>query len=201
MQESPFPHTQYSYEPPGKKSRKGRIFALLLILLLLAGGGYALKTYVLDEQTVEEPTPTPTPTQIIFPTDTPTPEVSPSGKLTPTKTTAPTTKPTVSANAVDKATGLDRSTLSVMVQNGGGVVGAGSKAADILRQLGYNVTGTGNASSFDYETTVIQVKASQSKYLDLLKKDLATTYTISSSSSATLAASSDTDAVVIVGKK
>lgn len=201
MQESQFPHTQYSYEPPEKPGGKKKWMLLLVILLLLGGGAYAANQYFNTTTDSESITPTPAPTEIVFPTDTPTPTASPSGSLTPTRSAVVTTPTKAAGSAIDKATGLDRSQLTVLVQNGSGIAGAGSKAATTLRNLGYNVTGTGNAESFDYETTVIQVKSSKAKYLDLLKKDLADVYTISASSSATLAITHDSDAVVIIGKK
>lgn len=128
----------------------------------------------------------PTPTPVAF--ETPTPE--------PTVEESPTPEPT---SSVDAATGLDRADLDVEVQNGSGEAGVGKTAADLLRDLGYNVTATGNADNFDYTDVTIKVKASQKKYLPLLIKDLSSDYTIGSSSS-DLSASSSADALVIIGK-
>lgn len=185
----------------GKSSKNFKRFFIFLIVLLILGGGVFGATRFLGSETQEkeEEETTPTPTAFIFPTDTPAPTLSPTPAVSPTpsKSPSPTPKPTL--NPVDKATGLDRSDLSVEVQNGSGQVGAATKASETLRVFGYNVVKTGNADSFDYENTTILVKSDKNSYLPLLKSDLSATYTIGSSS-ATLSASSSADALVIVGK-
>jgi len=99
---------------------------------------------------------------------------------------------------VDKS-GLDRSKLSVTVQNGSGIEGAGGKAADILKGLGYNVASTGNADNYNYKGITIKVKKENSNFLDLLKKDLSKDYTVTVASS-DLDPNSPTDALIIIGK-
>jgi hypothetical protein len=99
---------------------------------------------------------------------------------------------------VDKS-GLDRSKLSIAVENGSGVEGTAGKAAKVLQDLGYNIVSTGNADNFNYVGVTIQAKASQSSFLNLLKKDLANDYTITTSSS-DLTPDSPTDCVIIIGK-
>ena len=131
-------------------------------------------------------------TEYQFPTDTPPP---------PTGTESnPTVAPTAKAvNPIDAATGLDRSTLSVEVQNGSGVTGAASKGSDILKSFGYKVSAIGNADNENYENATIQVKSTKSNYLALLKKDLGFSYTVGTTS-ADLEPSSTADALVIIGK-
>jgi hypothetical protein len=127
------------------------------------------------------------------PTDTPTPvETS-----TPTPTITPTPKP--AGNPVDSQTGLDRSRLSVTVENGSGEEGVAGKASDILKNLGYNVVSTQNADNFDYTNVTIQVKFSFGDYLELLKKDLGFYYAIQKATS-DLPDSFSSDALVIIGK-
>ena len=46
--------------------------------------------------------------------------------------------------------------LRIDVRNGSGVPGLGAKLADVLRRDGYVINSVGNASSFDYDTTVIR---------------------------------------------
>lgn len=99
---------------------------------------------------------------------------------------------------VDKS-GLNRSKLSITVANGSGIEGTAGKAATILKDLGYNVTSTGNADNFDYQGVTIKAKKESSKFLDLLKKDLSKEYTVSLTSS-DLSPDSSTDALVIIGK-
>jgi hypothetical protein len=129
-----------------------------------------------------------------------TPTITPSavsGTATPTPTNAPSTTPTI--NPVDAATGLNRSKLSVIIQNGSGEAGVAGKASDTLKNLGYDVISSGNADNFDYTNVVIQVKAASSGYLDLLKTDLGLSYTIGTTS-ADLPDSFSSDALVIIGK-
>ncbi|MDP2638117.1 MAG: LytR C-terminal domain-containing protein [Candidatus Levybacteria bacterium] len=99
---------------------------------------------------------------------------------------------------VDKS-GLDRSKLSITVQNGSGIEGAAGKAAKILKDAGYNVASTGNADNYNYEGVTIKVKNSESDFINLLKKDLSKDYAIKSSSS-DLPSSSPTDTLIIIGK-
>lgn len=104
----------------------------------------------------------------------------------------------VQVSPVDSS-GLDRSKLSITVVNGSGIEGSAGKAATILKDLGYNVTSTGNADNFDYQGVTIKAKKESSKFLDLLKKDLSKNYTVSASSS-DLSSDSPTDAIIIIGK-
>jgi hypothetical protein len=99
---------------------------------------------------------------------------------------------------IDKS-GLDRSKLSITVQNGSGIEGVAGKAAEILKELGYNVISTGNADNYDYPGVTIKVKKDQSKFTNLLKQDLAKDYTITASFS-NLPADSPTSALIIIGK-
>ena len=99
---------------------------------------------------------------------------------------------------VDKS-GLDRSKLSIAIQNGSGVEGTAGKAGNILKDLGYNVTSTGNADNYNYKGVTIKVKKEKGNFLGLLKKDLSKNYTVSATSS-DLPSSSPPDAVIIIGK-
>lgn len=190
-----------SYNLPGKKSSKGKRFLFILIALIVLGGLlYGGKKLIGSKlQKAQKPEATPTPTEVVFPTETPTPEITET--LTPT-VSLPTSTPTPSkrpVNPIDKATGLDRSKLSVEVQNGGGVAGAASKGSETLKNLGYKIAGIGNADNYDYQNVVIKTKSDKSDYLPLLKKDLSASYSIGNTSS-DLSASSSADAVVIIGK-
>lgn len=190
---SPFQTPQDStYVSPQKPSIKiGRWIIAVIILAMLIGGGVKLWG-LRSGQTSENLAPTPSPTEFQFPTNTPAPTGS-----SETVTPSPSPKPT--ANPIDKTTGLDRSTLSVEVQNGSGVAGAAGKASDVLKGFGYNVVATGNAGNFDYENVTVQVKSAKSDFLALLKKDLGFSYTVGSTS-ADLSSDSSADALVIIGK-
>lgn len=189
--EAPFASPTYSPQPSRSRGKNMKRVIIVIIIFILVGAiGIGATRFIPAEKKAPVVKITPTPTDV-FPTDTPTPEVSPSVKPSPASATA---------NPVDKATGLDRSSLTVIVQNGSGAVGVASKASDVLKGFGYHVTSLENASNFEFQQTEILVKSAKAKYLPLLKKDLSGTYSIGSTS-ATLSASSSADAVVIIGKE
>lgn len=174
-----------------------RIITIIIFLLLVGAIVFAATKFLGSNNQPEEVVPSPTPTEFLIPTDTPSPtpeekEVSP----TPAPTSKPSPRPTT--NPLDKSSGIDRSTISIAVQNGSGTAGAGSKMADYLRSFGYKIASIGNADNFDYASTAIQVASGKSSLLALLKKDVGASYTVGNS---TETASSSADAVVIVGKE
>ena len=186
MEETPFEAIP-TFTPQQRRTKKGpAILILIIIILILLYLGFRA---VASRQTVA-PTITPTPV-MVSPTLTPTPTVNPS--LTPTSTVSPTINP------IDKDSGLDRSKLAVTVQNGSGTAGVAGKASTILKNLGYDVVGSGNADNFNYSNVTIQVKSGKSDFLNLLKKDLGFSYTIQAATS-DLPDSFSSDALVIIGK-
>jgi len=161
------------------------ILAIIVLILLFLG-------YRAVSSSKSSPTPTPTPSAaVVVPTDTPTPTLTPS--VTPTVTPKPTIDP------VDKDSGLDRSQLSVTVQNGSGTAGVAGKGSDTLKNIGYDVVATGNAENFNFTNVTIQVKSGKSDFLNLLKKDLGFSYTIQTATS-DLPDSFSSDALVIIGQ-
>lgn len=192
MEETPFEATPAPSSLPKRKINRRFIYLVFAIcfLAILFIGYKALNPS--KSQTTQTTSLEASPT---IPTDTITP--TPEETSTPTPTNTPTPKPT--GNPVDKATGLDRSKLSVTVQNGSGEEGVAGKASDTLKNLGYDVISTGNADNYDYKNVTIQVKSSSSDFLDLLKKDLGFSYTIESAT-ADLPDSFSSDALVIIGK-
>jgi len=189
MEDSAFPTPAINKAPKNPKRFLFLVGAIVIIVIII----FAAPRFLGSKNKKESSKITPTPTEFQIPTDTPAP--SPSEE--PTNTPTPTSKP--ASNPIDKATGLDRSKLSVEVQNGSGEAGVAGKGSGILKDLGYNVTSTGNADNFNYSNVSIQVKSSGSDYLSLLKKDLSASYTIGSSSS-DLSATASADALVIIGK-
>jgi hypothetical protein len=99
---------------------------------------------------------------------------------------------------IDKS-GLDRSNLSLIVQNGSGIEGVAGKAANILKAFGYNVVSTGNADNYNYQGVTIKVKNNKGNFINLLKQDLSKDYTISANTS-DLPSDSPTDTLIIIGK-
>jgi len=184
---------------PRKKINKRFIYATaaVLVVVLLFGGYKFLNSDTTNKDINNDISTTPQQEQIITDTPIPTEEQLPTPTEKPTPTDTPTPKPT--SNPVDSSTGLDRSTLSVTVQNGSGQAGVAGSGSDFLKQLGYNVTSTGNADNFDYVNVSVNVKSSESEFLSLLKKDLGTKYTVASSSS-NLDNGFSSDALVIIGK-
>ena len=199
----------YVYENTNGSDNKKRVILIIVgIVILLALVALAVvATGGKGEGNVITPTPQLVVTPTSIPTQIPTPVVSltPTLKVTPTSAkTTPTPTPKVAttpgtSSTVDKASGLDRANLKIIVQNGGGVAGAATKGSDILKKLGYDVVSSGNADNFDYSKTTIQVKSTKKTYLDLLKKDLSTDYTIGAFTSDYTG--TDADAVVIIGKE
>ena len=181
---------------PGKKSKKWLMILIAIIVLGLIVFG---ATQFFGGSGGSQAELTPTPTEFQFPTDTPAPtepDATPTGEPDATKAPSPTSKS--SANPVDKATGLDRSKVSISILNGSGTAGVAGKGSTFLKDLGWNVSGTGNADNYDYTGVTIQAGSSMSKYVSLLKSDMSGTYTVSSTTDAN--ASSSADITVIIGK-
>ena len=182
-----------SFTPQRRQTNKRSAYLILaIIILVLLFLGYR----VVSSNKSLPPAPAPTPASnaaVVLPTDTPIPPPTTTSTVTPTVTPIPTLNP------VDSATGLDRSKLSVTVQNGSGAAGVAEKGAANLKHLGYNVAGTGNADNFNYTNVVIQVKSASNNYLSLLQNDLGLSYTIGSTS-ANLPDSFSSDALVIIGQ-
>lgn len=185
----------YVYETSKNSGNKSRIILIVIGVIILialvafavvATGGKGEDAEVVPTDSIEEPTPTES-------VETPTPEESPTDSPTATPTGAKTTPaPTLSG-------GLDRSDLSIEIQNGSGVAGAATKMSDKLKALGYDISSTGNADNFDYEETIIQVTSAKKAYLDILEKDLSDDYTIESATADLTGP--DADAIIIIGKE
>lgn len=182
-----------------KSGKSKKILAVVVAVAVIGLLGFGATRFIgnnKEETAVVNPTPTEAPEPTGTPIPTETPKETPTPTLTPTNTPAP--KPTV--NPIDRTTGLNRSKLSIHVFNGSGTSGASKVASDYLEGLGYNIIQIGNAANFDYTKTSIQVKSAKSDFLNLLKKDLSSKYSVGSAS-ADLADSERPDAFVIVGKE
>lgn len=197
MEDSSFqsPVSQFNYSTPAPAGKSKKFLKLIIFTIILVSFIWGVqKLFFGGSQKSEQEAISPTPTEYQFPTDTPVPNAS------PTETAKVTITPTTKAiNPVDSATGLDRSALSIEVQNGSGVTGAAAKGSDILKSFGYKVSGIGNADNENYENVTIQMKSTKTNFLALLKKDLGFSYTVGTAS-ADLDSSSTADALVIIGK-
>lgn len=99
----------------------------------------------------------------------------------------------------DKAIGIPREKLTILVENGSRKFGRGNQLADILRDFGYRVTALNNADNFDYEDITIRMKKNVWDYRYLLQKDLRLAAYSIATISADLTDSASTDALVIIG--
>ncbi len=184
---------------PAPRRRNPKRFFMLLasiaVIALLLFGAFNLLAGDNASDISSDITPTPTEFITEAPTETPTP----TEEKTPTPTPTPTKTSSAAVDSVDKATGLDRSTLKVAVENGSGETGVAKTASNFLSGLGYNVVSTGNAATEDFVNVTIQVKSTKSNFLTLLKKDLSANYTVGTTSS-DLDAASSADALVIIGQ-
>jgi hypothetical protein len=199
--------SQSSYATFYKKTSKrprGILFLLSLVALILIGLFVALRFFSVDSMiasiTQSEPTPTerpePTPEPTVAPTEEPDTTPSPTGRRgSPTPTGK---KGTPTPTGSKSVSGIDRSLLTVAVQNGSGESGAAKRIANELSAFGYKIGTVGNADAFDYTGITIQVKSTKGNYLEQLKKDLSEDYTVESATK-DLPSSFSADALVIYG--
>jgi len=103
----------------------------------------------------------------------------------------PTAVPTINPN-------LDRAGVLIQVLNGSGVANLAGQVKITLENLGYKNVKIGNADSFDYQLSLIQVKEESKDYAWLLRKDLGKDYQFEPEDEI-LPDSSPYDLVVIIG--
>lgn len=96
-------------------------------------------------------------------------------------------------------TGLPRGKLTLLIENGSGSFGDGTKLADILTSFGYKIVDIKNAKNFDFDNLTISMKGSVRDYSRLLEKDLRLASYIVATISANLSEDSKEDAIIIVG--
>jgi hypothetical protein len=197
MEENQFQEIPQTFAPGrSKKTLPKKTVVLIVFIILIIAAVLFMK---LSAKSEKQSTPTVSNTPSATETATPAETSTPSSSETPSPTPKVTPTPAPSADPIDKATGLDRSKLNVLIENGSGEVGVASKASDYLKGLGYDVSSTGNADNYNYTNVTIQVKSGKSDYLALLKTDLGLNYTIGTTSS-DLSDNSTEDALVIIGK-
>lgn len=179
------------------RSGTSRSKLVLLFLVLLIGAGLifaGIRFLSLNGGTGGSSSPLASLTPTPFTTATP-------QRPTPTLATTPagTTTPTPSSKVTPTPTGTKTTPLTLEILNGSGQAGVAGTAASALKKLGYRISGTDNAATFNYVGYTIKIKKSKSSQLPELKKDVATLGTVTDSLT-TLPESSDADAQVIVGK-
>jgi len=166
----------------GPKVKKKTNFKLILIITILtalvvgfvAGGVYVYFTGVKQAQDQPQVEATSTPEPTVTPTPSPTPE------------------------AMEED--VDLSVYELSILNGSGKIGEAGKARDVVEGAGFTVSKTGNAASFDFDSTIIEHKADVPKsVVSKLKTALEASYTVEVGDE--LTDSSEYDIVITVGAK
>lgn len=117
------------------------------------------------------------------------PEPSPSE--TPVASTTSTPSPSPS---------IDRSKYKIRVLNGTSTTGLAASVSGKLKNLGYQIDRTGNATNSAFTSTLVTTKSGISGLLDALVKDLSPDYS-ATSSGGNLKDSDTADAEVVIGTK
>ncbi len=93
---------------------------------------------------------------------------------------------------------LKRQDINIKVLNGSGTVGKATDVKNILKEKGYTEILTGNADTFDFTQSELQVKKSKAEAAILLKADLADN--VSSFKESVLSEKEAADVIIIIGK-
>jgi uncharacterized protein YvpB len=101
---------------------------------------------------------------------------------------------------IDSVTGLDRSKIKIIVENGSGELGAANGMGQILQEFGYTVLAIKQADNFTYENVTLQYKKGITDYVPLIKKDLELAFYNVASTSADLEETKKEDMVILVGQ-
>lgn len=181
-------------EKPKEKRPKLLILVLVVLLLLMVAAAVyqnfdQIKKLFLTDKNIS--TTSETAKEISATTET-----ASTNNQTATTTTPPATTEQPAAAATAPAV-IDKSSFTIRVSNGNGVSGSGYKVASSLKSLGFNVVSTGNASTYNYKTTIVYYQAGKEAEANLVKDALATR-TVSTELSATLTSYT---ILVIVGAK
>lgn len=107
------------------------------------------------------------------------------------------TEPIISPSASPSGK-LDLTKYPINVQNGSGIPGTASSAKDLLTKAGFKVSAAGNADSYDYTDTIIQVKSDvPADFVTKLKTTLSGIYSVGTNK--TLPDSSKDAVIVVIG--
>jgi hypothetical protein len=195
MEDLNFGEAPINISPRSNKKFPSRFFILVIIVIVLALIIFGVSKIFFNKQSTVKKEVLITPTVALAPTKNP--EATKAAEITPTKSAGKTPTPTPKSKPA--AGELDKTKVSIEVQNGSGEAGVASKMATFLKDLGYTVSSTGNADNYEYTGVTIQTKLEFKDYIATLKTDLTPDYIVSSSTS-DLAETSTADILVIVGK-
>lgn len=96
---------------------------------------------------------------------------------------------------------LQKENLKIQILNGSGTEGEAAVAAQLLRDKGYlEDIATGNADSYDYLETVIQIKEDKVDFFEDLKNDLGIGYVVADNYES-LDTDGEFDAIIVVGSE
>lgn len=124
--------------------------------------------------------------------------LNPKVKSTPEPTAMVESTPEASLESSPSTMKL--SEYKVQILNGSGKIGEAGRAKTLIEKAGFKVGNTGNAETFDFTDTIIQVKSSvSSDVLEKLKDSLSSTYSVKTGDK--LDSDSDFDIIVTVGSK
>jgi len=169
------PSSDEVVEEKGSKSKLLIVFALLIIIGVIVGGFFYYKSSVQNKKTSDEPS-APQETEEVTPTPTEIPEETSTEEI-------------------------DYSEYSVSILNGSGIPGEAGIVQGLLEELGFEDIDTGNAESYDYETTEISFKESvPGATFEGIQEVLGGEYTVKLTES-TLDEDSSFDIIIIVGIK
>lgn len=109
--------------------------------------------------------------------------------------------PTQAPSPTPTTTAIDKTSLTIQVQNGSGESGVAGVMKDLLIENGYEGTiDTGNADNYDYTETIVKVKSTKASIEEELRTELSKNYTVSEEKEE-LEESSEYDIVIIVGSE
>lgn len=112
-------------------------------------------------------------------------------------TPTPTPLPTPAAPSPTPTPAVKREDIRIKVLNGSGISGKASVVKDFFTEKGYSDILTGNADAFDYDVTVVQIKADEPDIKSLIGSDIASQ--VPSPKFETLDEAEAADVVIIVG--
>lgn len=114
---------------------------------------------------------------------------------TPTPTPTPVTTESPSPSPISKT---DLAKYAIKIENGSGIAGAAGTAKELLVKAGFSVSSTGNADTYDFTDTIIEVKSDvPAGFVSFLTTTLQGTYSVGKN--VILKDSSTDDIIVIIG--
>jgi hypothetical protein len=162
-----------NYSDYSNNSRSGVSKALIVILVVIVLALIGGTAFLLRDKF--------SPTEV---------EPSPSPELeTPVATLAPSPTPEP----------LDRSQYKIRILNGTSTSGLAASVSAKLKELGYQIDRTGNATNSAFPQTVVRAKDSATGLIEQLIQDLSSDYQAASSSA--LKSTDAVDAEVVIGAK